>query len=165
VNKSRARGRKKAAVNPKQAREDELSEAVDDRIARAEEFDPKKHDELLLDDAEQPIWWRKKGGGSFRMKRWDEGAGKFRMIIIKPKQRFLAKPSEIPVSFRDLVVPESDLPPSQPLPAVDARAQYELEESPEKKGMYNVVNVASRKALNANPLTAERAAALLEDLG
>lgn len=46
-----------------------------------------EHDALL--------WWKKTGGGSFRLK------GR----IIKPGERFKARPSDIPKGFRDVIRP------------------------------------------------------------
>ena len=45
------------------------------------------------------ILWRKKGGGSFHANI----AG--RLTIIKPNQEFWAKEEEIPMAFRDMIVP------------------------------------------------------------
>ena len=46
------------------------------------------------------IWWRKEGGGHFRLT-----SGK----IIKPGQVFDARPDEIPDAFRDVVIPLSEV--------------------------------------------------------
>lgn len=48
------------------------------------------------------FWWRKIGGGSFHTTI----NGKVK--IIKPNQRFAAKPEEIPEGFRDVVVPADE---------------------------------------------------------
>ena len=50
------------------------------------------------------IRWRKEGGGSFRTKI----NGKDR--IIKPGETFRALPEEIPLAFRDVVVPLDKVP-------------------------------------------------------
>ena len=46
------------------------------------------------------ILWQKTGGGSFRMSR----------RIIKPGEKFRARPDEIPKGFRDVVIPLEPIP-------------------------------------------------------
>ena len=50
-------------------------------------------------DPDAKIWWKKVGKGSLR----------FNHKIIKPGEKFRAKPSDIPKQFRDLVIPLEEL--------------------------------------------------------
>lgn len=87
---------------------------------------------------DDPIDWRKIGGGSFRMK-----SGR----IIKPNEKFKARPSEIPMAFRDVVVPLEPLPQPPPLEVADAG--YSLRSR--GPGWYDIVD-ANGKVMNESAL-------------
>lgn len=98
------------------------------------------------------ITWKKLGGGSFRL-----ASGK----IIKPNQVFEAYPEDIPVAFRDRVVPVNpdDLPQEYPLEVVKANYQV-IFKSP---GWYDVVD-GNGKVVNEKRLRSEDAKRLVEQL-
>ena len=117
------------------------------------------------------IRWKKMGGGSLR--------GKFegRDQIIKPGQIFKAKSSEIPMSFRDVVIPLDSIPgvavPGVPLPEIKAvEVVYKLkprEDGPTLKpregsvGWYDVVDI-NDELLNEKGIRKDVAEKLIEDL-
>jgi hypothetical protein len=101
------------------------------------------------------IWWRKIGGGSFRIH------GK----IIKPNEKFKAASSEIPKAFRNVVIPLENIPEvSQPSKAVvpGKIPIYQLKQK-ERAGWFDIVNEHG-KAINEKPLKEEDAVQLLNDL-
>lgn len=124
----------------------------------------KKQNDQVQETGE--IHWKKIGGGSFRHK------GK----IIKPGQTFLAKPEEIPATFRNVIIPLDNVPtPSKPYapsvkkPEKPAYTKVEVAKEdldstfdPEQK-WWNVKN-ASGKVINQLPLSDEKATALINDL-
>lgn len=99
------------------------------------------------------IWWRKTGGGTFRMNN-----GR----IIKPNQKFKARPDEIPEGFRDVVVPLDKTQATEaPLPPI-AKPQYSIRQK--SPGWYDVVDDNSGKALNEKGLRPEAAKELIAQL-
>lgn len=103
------------------------------------------------------IRWRKTGGGSFRM-----GSGK----IIKPGQVFTARLDEIPVAFRDVIMPLDDKEIiTETNAAVDVPKAPELEYTVRHKGgaWYDVVN-KDGKVLNDKSLRKEAAEELVASL-
>jgi len=120
---------------------------------------------VKLDDGEQEVWWKKLGGGSFTLKQWNEVSQKYKSQIIKPKQTFKAKPSEIPKAFRDVVVPLEPLPDEleKEIPGL-APTSYEVIENTDEPGSFDIINVSTRKALNAKPLSKAKAEAILSGL-
>ena len=54
----------------------------------------------VLPDPDAPIRWKKIGGGSFRLGR---------NRIIKPNEKFIARPSQIPKNFRDIIIPLDEI--------------------------------------------------------
>jgi hypothetical protein len=98
----------------------------------------------------EKIRWKKLGGGSFRM-----GNGR----IIKPNQVFEATPEEIPIGFRDVVVPVGPMPPEPALEVV-AGGYSIMSRGP---GWYDVVD-AQGKVVNEGALRQDAAQKLLEDL-
>lgn len=111
---------------------------------------------------EKTIKWRKTGGGSLRFPV--RGAdGKAKQKIIKPNEVFSAKQSEIPESFRDIVVPVDTTqvgvggePPIEPEAGV-----FELKERGD--GWYDVVNSVG-KVLNEKALKKEEAERVVKSL-
>lgn len=103
-------------------------------------------------DVEKEIWWRKTGGGSHRMKR----NGK--RVIIKPGQKFKARPSEIPEAFRDIIIPLENLPEEAPVKI----EEKEIEIVHKGSGWYNVV--MNGKIMNEKALRPEEAEELAKNL-
>jgi hypothetical protein len=101
----------------------------------------------------EKIKWLKKGGGSFRM-----ADGK----IIKPNQTFMAAPEEIPVGFRDVVVPLEEIPEAKE-PKILVGSAYKVEKR-QNSSWYDVVNSVSDKPINDKALRLEDAKALLKEL-
>lgn len=108
-----------------------------------------------LDDAEdREIWWRKTGGGTHRLKR--EGKP---LKIIKSNQKFKARPSEIPESFRDIIIPLEDLPEEKPLPITPPGYTPKYKGS----GWYDVVD-GDGKVMNEKSLRKDEMEKLIESL-
>ena len=95
--------------------------------------------------------WRKVGGGTFRM-------GKNR--IIKPNQTFMAHPDEIPMPFRDVIVPVIPLPPEKVLRAVSQKYEVKSDKTP---GWYNVFD-GNGKQLNERRMKQDAAKSLVDSL-
>jgi hypothetical protein len=101
------------------------------------------------------IWWRKVGGGSFRLR------GK----IIKPNEKFKAAPHEIPKAFRNVVLPLEALPEAVTITKIVAQGKiptYQLK-ARERAGWFDIVNEQG-KPMNEKPLKEEDAVQLLNDL-
>jgi hypothetical protein len=101
------------------------------------------------------ILYRKIGGGSLRI-RLD---GKRQ--IIKPWQKFLAFPEEIPAAFKDVIVPQEDvaefLKPEKQIPKIEITSETR------KKGFFHIVDKEGKK-LNEKALMEEEANQFLKDL-
>lgn len=110
---------------------------------------------------EQPIRWKKVGGGSLRF---------IRNKIIKPGEVFVAKPSEIPAAFRDTVIPLDPLPKEVvaeelvPSPAEGAPkpGAYEMKKR-DTSNWYDIFD-ASGKKVNEKALSKEKAEEMLASL-
>ena len=99
---------------------------------------------------QEKVKWKKLGGGSFRMAN-----GR----IIKSNQIFDAKQEDIPVAFRDVVVPVNPLPADRPLEVV--QGAYSIKSK--GPGWYDVVDSLG-KVINEKSLRREDAEKLLESL-
>lgn len=115
------------------------------------------------------IWWRKISSGNLRVKI------RGRSKILKQNERFLAKPEEIPLSFRRSVVPLEDLPTApQETPPDNTLKVVEQKVDSQEKGYsiqkravgqwYDVIETVSGKALNEKALRLEQANDLLAAL-
>jgi len=146
--------------------EDAKEEAVEAPGPETVEVPEQKPVEVLDDntDDDAPISWRKIGGGSFRMTALD-AAGKRTQRIIKPNQVFMARPSEIPVTFLDVIKPLSEIPSvaAHEAPVTNA-ASYAVVPHPGKPGKFDVINATTKKALNARPLDKSDATEVLEKM-
>lgn len=105
---------------------------------------------------ENIIWWKKVGGGSFHAKI--NGKGK----LIKPNEKFRAKPSEIPKGFKDVVVPLEKIEeiPEQVLSAPKSLFKKVMRE---RKGWFDVVD-SNGKRISDKALREDEADKLIEDL-
>ena len=113
------------------------------------------------------IRWKKVGGGSLR----------FKGRIIKPNQKFKASLEQIPVAFRDVVIPLESIPgdvtvPGKPVPEIKAvEVEYKLKprgDGPtlKKRGggpWYDVVD-PDDEVFNEKALKKDAAEKLIEDL-
>ena len=99
------------------------------------------------------ILWQKTGGGTFRLP-----SGK----IIKPTQKFRARPNEIPEAFRDTVIPLDKVPPTPEEIAPDVEEPtYDLKHR--GGGWYDIID-SNGKTLNEKALKQEEAEELIESL-
>jgi len=108
------------------------------------------------------ISWKQTGGGSFRL-----GSGK----IIKPGQSFRARPDQIPLGFRDVVVAQEPIPPGPfqskeavtmiDIPGIEAK--YTLASRGKSKLWWDILD-AKGKVLNEKGLPKEAAEKLIKDL-
>lgn len=98
------------------------------------------------------IQWKKLNGGFFRMPN----------RIIKQNQLFWATPEEIPLAFRDTIVPvhpeelqgvSPEGPPAEKIPAVES--EYAIEEL--EDGTFNIVD-NNKKAVNEKPMKSRKRA-------
>ena len=129
-----------------------------------------KRSKEVVDDG--TILWKKVGGGSFRM------PGK----IIKPGQKFRARPDQIPAGFRDVVIPLEKIPDGKDIKEEQVpenipgiQAKYKLNKRPKKDWtkddngdeviLYDIVDIAG-KTINgkSKPLTKDIAESLINDL-
>lgn len=108
----------------------------------------------MNDIEDREIWWRKTGGGTHRLKR--EGKS---LKLIKPNQKFKARPSEIPESFQDIIIPLEKLPEEAPIKVTPPG--YTLEHI--GSGWYNVKDGAG-KVVNEKALRQAAAKELIESL-
>jgi len=97
------------------------------------------------------IRWIKTGGGRFRLAN-----GK----IIKPNQKFSARPDEIPEAFRDVIIPIDELPEDIKTPA-SVPAVYKLQKR--SVGWFDVVD-GNGKILNEQALRRDAALKLIKGL-
>lgn len=104
-------------------------------------------------DEDKEIWWRKLGGGTFRLNRGKRGK------IIKPNEKFLARPSEIPEATRDLIKPLQELPEEPPIKA--EKFIYTMKYAGGNR--WNIVN-EQEKIFNEKLLTKEEAQNLMTKL-
>lgn len=105
-------------------------------------------------NTDEAIQWHKLGGGSSRLKI----GGKMR--IIKPGQKFTARPSEVPEAFRDIIVPLETLPETpDPEPV---KTEYEVRKR-ETSSWYDVFG-PDGKQVNEKALTREGALKLVKQL-
>lgn len=104
--------------------------------------------------AEKKIWWKRTGGGSFRLGN----------RIIKPGQKFEAYPSEISKEFRDVTIPLSKLPAPEESPPLDVnKSEYSLQKRGESLSWFNVVD-GQGKIMNDKALRRTAALKLIEEL-
>lgn len=96
----------------------------------------------------KPIRWKKIGSGGFL----------FKNRYIKPGQTFIATVEEIPLAFRDVIVPIEDVPTDKLLVNPETLYKKELIEG---TNTYNIVS-STGKILNENPVTLEEAEKLLK---
>lgn len=96
----------------------------------------------------KPIRWKKIGSGGFLFKNHH----------IKPGQIFTATVEEIPLAFRDVIVPIEDVPTDKLLVNPETLYKKELIEG---TNTYNIVS-STGKILNENPVTLEEAEKLLK---
>lgn len=101
--------------------------------------------------APKPIRWKKIGNGSFILNN----------RYIKPGQTFMATVNEIPVAFRDLIVPVEGLPEDQFL-TVKKSSNYKIVEI-EGTNTWNIVD-SQGKVLNEKPMVRIEAEKLLNAL-
>ena len=98
------------------------------------------------------ILWKKSGRGSFRL---------FSGKIIKPNQTFHASLDEIPLPFRDVIIPVKELPSEEiivPLKTLPPR--YVIKE----KGEKFVIEDSRGKSINEGLLSKEKAERFIEEL-
>ncbi len=98
------------------------------------------------------IWWRKTGGGSLR----------FNGKIIKPNEKFRARPDQIPKGFRDVIIPLEALDATTgTAPVIEAvKSEYEVRPRGKSKSLFDVVYPVGKddegetiwKAMNEKPL-------------
>lgn len=100
---------------------------------------------------EPVIRWKKLGGGSFRM----------RNRVIKPNQIFSAPASEIPMGFRDVIVPVDELPEPVTRMVTPKISEYKIVKR-DKGNWFDVFS--GDKQINEKALTKEAAEKLIETL-
>ena len=103
------------------------------------------------------IRWKKIGGGSLRLKINGKNT------IIKPEQRFRATEEEIPEAFRDVIIPQQEIPGKVPAIQIKAEDPVYTVKPRGKGGWFDVVD-ADGKALNEKALKEETAKKLVQDL-
>lgn len=155
--KTTPEGDKKAAISKT------VTPTLSDTEAYIQELEAKikELEGQLKAQAEQPApiladgkrRWRKLGGGTFRMAN-----GK----IIKQNQVFEATTDEIPIAFRDSIVPIDGEIPIAEQPALKSSTKYELRTK--GVGWFDVINTETTKPINEVGLRKEAAEKLLQEL-
>lgn len=112
----------------------------------------------VQDEKPKEIRWRKTGGGSFRL-----GPGRNHKII-KQNQVFLARPDEIPLAFRDTIIPVDALEEKEGRPVKSATHYKIVKVEAGEENLYDVINSTSGKPMNQKPFDLEKANSLLEAL-
>lgn len=96
---------------------------------------------------DKKIKWKKIGGGSFRM-------GNRR--IIKPGQEFLACEHEIPLGFRDVIIPLETVPKkAEAVPVKVEKPEYTVKHR--SGGFYNILD-SNGKVMNEEAIKGKEAA-------
>ncbi len=114
------------------------------------------------EDVDLRIWYIKLGGGSARIRV----SGTPR--IIKPNEKFQALPSEIPASFKDIIVPVNREKEAEVIKTLKSRQTapkkvvYSVQKH-EGTELFDVVN-STGKIINGEPLEEEDATKLKNDL-
>jgi hypothetical protein len=111
-------------------------------------------EDIKVSVTDPEITWKKIGGGPLILKN----------RIIKPGEKFKARIDEIPMAFRDVVIPLQDLKIS-PVPEIISKkvSTYHLEPKGNSKSLFNVVDTEG-KVLNENGLKKEIAEQFIVDL-
>ena len=104
--------------------------------------------------------WKKLGGGPFIMRDWK---GKKR--IIKKGQVFEARADDIPLAFRDTIVPLQNVVNH---PSFDGgkgvtKSNYDVRPSPEKEGFFDIVNNKG-KIISEQPMERKDALEIVKQL-
>jgi hypothetical protein len=116
----------------------------------------KEEPEKIVPVTDGKIWFQKKGGGSLRI------FGR----IIKPNEKFKARPQDIPESFKDIIVPlekydvAEEVSVKQPAKLVNPVYTSKLREGTD---LYDVVD-SKGKVLNDKALPKDVADRLISDL-
>jgi hypothetical protein len=109
---------------------------------------------VRITNQNQPIRWKKIGGGGFL----------FKGRLIKPGQVFTAHPDEVPKAFRDVCIPLDEIPISPPTPPLEiTKSAYEVKPRGESKVWFDVVD-SNGKVINEKALKKEAATQLAKDL-
>jgi hypothetical protein len=114
----------------------------------------------VIADPDAPIRWKKIGGGSSHLMI----NGKNKMV--KPNQEFTARPSEISLMFRDVIVSLETIPaPEQIAPTPGIKSVYALRalNIEEENSLFDIVDQNGKK-INEKPLPKEIAESLINDL-
>ena len=105
-------------------------------------------------DSNQPIRWKKIGGGGFM----------FNGRLIKPGQVFTARPDQLSKTFRDVCVPLDELPEPTPEPKIPVTdAVYSVSPRGNSKIWYDVVD-SKGKVINEKALKKDAAEQFAKDL-
>jgi hypothetical protein len=133
-------------VSLPEEKEEELAAAIKEPVLTVYP----KQEEPVRPTMTTPIKWKKIGSGGFL----------FNNRYIKPGQIFSASLEEIPVAFRDVIVPMEELPADRLLSPTSSN--YKMVEI-EGEGTYNIVDIHG-KTLNEVPLEYEEATNFLKAL-
>jgi len=102
----------------------------------------------------QPIRWKKTGGGGFI----------FKGRLIKPGQVFTAHPDEVPKAFRDVCIPLDEIPAPPPQEEIEYVASaYTVKPRGNSNTWFDVYD-ANDKKINEKALTRATAEQLAKDL-
>jgi hypothetical protein len=108
---------------------------------------------------EKKIKWRKRGGGTFRLKPKD---GQKRGQKIKANEEFEAYPSDIPKAFRDTIIPLGAAPPDpEETPVEVEEPDYTLKHR--SGGYYHILD-ANGNVLTETALKKDEALERIEEL-
>lgn len=124
------------------ARTKKPGEATDPEIVKVTE---------AVDDGR--IWYRKVGGGSLRLPN----------KIIKPGEKFRARPEDIPRAFRDLCIPMENVKEAPVKKIEVVESVYKLQPRGTNKQWWDVVD-ANGKVMNEKAMKKDIAEKLISDL-
>ncbi|MFA5049187.1 MAG: hypothetical protein WC516_09250 [Patescibacteria group bacterium] len=134
--------------------EDKLKEVIEKSTEKETVVSkPVKVVEVITETGVEREILLKNTGGSFHMGR---------RRIIKPGEKFKARWSDIPVSFRDTIYPLEDVPIKvSAAPILGKKAEFDLVS---RGDGFDVINNESGKKINGIPISEESAKKLIEDL-
>jgi hypothetical protein len=116
-----------------------------------EEKEPVKLE--VIEIREEKIRYKKVGGGALKLKNH----------FIKPNEIFMAYPSEIPKSFKDVIIPLDEIKTVPAPPLKVTPLQYKIQPSKKGEDLFDVVG-PNGKILNEKALSKAVATKLLNDL-
>lgn len=114
---------------------------------------------VVKEESEEKIRWVNRGGKFYMAPK--EGTKERRLIL--PGKSFMAYPSEIPKAFRNTIKPVNAMVDDED--EIDKNeSEYKIVAAKKDPGLFNVINIETRKKVNDEPLSKKEAKAVLVKL-